>query len=122
MSEAGKTTQDELLARVEVVFDEKVRPFLRMHHGDVIIHSVEDGVINAELTGACSTCPAAYISEQEFIEQAIAGDLPEVERVSIVQTVSDELIAQAKEFLARRKMQRERQPATGADQAQDSQA
>ena len=72
--------------QIEAVLDEKVRPSLRAHGGGLEIDHLEDGVLYIKLLGQCAGCPSA--------------DLPElVQKVVVVQTVSDELWEQAKRLL-----------------------
>ena len=48
-----------MLERIEQVLDEKVRPALRTHDGDIKVVRVEDGVLYFRMLGQCSNCPSA---------------------------------------------------------------
>ena len=63
------------LERIEAAMEEKVRPALRSHGGDISIDHVEGKTVYVKLLGQCAGCP------------------------SVVQTVSDELWEQAKKLL-----------------------
>ena len=78
------------LERVEAALEEKVRPALRAHGGDIAIDRLEGKTLYVKMLGQCAGCPSADLT----------AALPEVvEKVAVVQTVSDELWEQAKKLL-----------------------
>lgn len=90
----------EDMKRVEAVLNEKVRPALRAHGGEIETDRLEDGVLYVKLLGQCAGCPSADLTNETLIEAELTAALPElVERVAVVQTVSDELWEQAKRLL-----------------------
>ena len=91
---------NEELKRIEAVLNEKVRPSLRAHGGGLEIDHSEDGVLYIKLLGQCAGCPSADLTNETVIEAEVVKALPDlVERVVVVQTVSDELWEQAKRLL-----------------------
>ena len=81
--------------QIEAVLDEKVRPSLRAHGGEL-----EGGVLYIKLLGQCAGCPSADLTNETLIEHELTAALPElVQKVVVVQTVSDELWEQAKRLL-----------------------
>lgn len=78
------------LERIEAAMEEKVRPALRSHGGDISIDHVEGKTVYVKLLGQCAGCPSADL-------KAALPDL--VEKAVVVQTVSDELWEQAKKLL-----------------------
>ena len=90
----------EDLKRMEAVLDEKVRPALRAHGGEIEIDHLEDGVLYVKLLGQCAGCPSADLTNETLVEAELVQALPElVKKVSVIQTVSDELWEQAKRLL-----------------------
>ena len=90
----------EDLKRMEAVLDEKVRPALRAHGGEIEIDHLEDGVLYVKLLGQCAGCPSADLTNETLVEAELVQTLPElVKKVSVIQTVSDELWEQAKRLL-----------------------
>ena len=90
----------EELRRIEAVLEEKVRPALRAHGGEIEIDRLEDGVLYVKLLGQCAGCPSADLTNETLVEAELARALPElVRKVAVVQTVSDELWEQAKKLL-----------------------
>ena len=90
----------EELKRIEAVLDEKVRPSLRAHGGEIQAERLENGVLYVKLLGQCAGCPSADLTNETIVEAELKRALPElVKKVSVVQTVSDELWEQAKKLL-----------------------
>ena len=91
---------NEDLKRIEEVLDEKVRPSLRAHGGEIQVDHLEDGVLYVKLMGQCAGCPSADLTNETLVEAELVKALPElVKKVSVIQTVSDELWEQAKRLL-----------------------
>ena len=91
---------NEDLRRIEAVLDERVRPALRAHGGEIEIDRLKDGVLYVKLLGQCAGCPSADLTSETVVEAELVKALPElVRRVAVVQTVSDELWEQAKKLL-----------------------
>ena len=91
---------NEDLKRIEAVLDEKVRPSLRAHGGEIQVDRLEDGVLYVKLLGQCAGCPSADLTNETLVEAELVKALPElVKKVSVIQTVSDELWEQAKRLL-----------------------
>ena len=90
----------EDLKRMEEVLEEKVRPALRAHGGEIQAERLENGVLYVKLLGQCAGCPSADLTNETIVEAELKRALPElVKKVSVVQTVSDELWEQAKKLL-----------------------
>ena len=91
---------DEKLKKIEAVLDEKVRPLLRAHGGELEIDRLEGKVLYVKMLGQCAGCPSADLTNETVVEAELVKALPElVERVVTVQTVSDELWDMAKRLL-----------------------
>ena len=90
----------EELRKIEAVLEEKVRPALRAHGGEIEIDRLEEGVLYVKLLGQCAGCPSADLTNETIVEAELVKALPElVRKVAVVQTVSDELWEQAKKLL-----------------------
>ncbi len=90
----------ENLRKIEAVLDEKVRPALRAHGGEIEIDRLEDGVLYVKLLGRCAGCPSADLTNETIVEAELVKALPElVRKAAVVQTVSDELWEQAKRLV-----------------------
>ena len=90
----------EDLKRIETVLDQQVRPALRAHGGEIEVDRLENKVLYVKLLGQCAGCPSADLTNETLVEAELVKALPElVERVAVIQTVSDELWEQAKRLL-----------------------
>ncbi len=85
--------------KIDHVLTAYVRPSLAAHHGDVVIVDYSDNILRIRLTGKCSGCPSAQLTTEELIAATVKEQLPQVKDVILVSGVSDELIAQARNFL-----------------------
>ena len=91
---------NEDLKRIEEVLDAQVRPSLRAHGGEIQVDHLEDGVLYVKLLGQCAGCPSADLTNETLVEAELVQALPAlVKKVSVIQTVSDELWEQAKRLL-----------------------
>ena len=101
--DGGESREEEnaMLKAVEQVLNERVRPALRAHGGEVKVVELEGAVLRVELLGQCSGCPSACLTTESLIEKEITEALPEIRRVVLVQTVDESLLAQARALLGR---------------------
>ena len=91
---------NEDLKRIEAVLDGKVRPSLRAHGGEIQVDHLEDKLLYVKLLGQCAGCPSADLTNETLVEAEVVKALPElVQKVAVIQTVSDELWEQAKRLL-----------------------
>ncbi len=89
---------------IESVLDEKVRPLLRAHNGDIELMRIEAGdVIRLRLAVACVACIGAEQTIRDIIVAAIRESFPSVGGVLVESGVSEELVAEALHFLKRGK-------------------
>ena len=90
-----------MLEQIEQVLNEKVRPQLALHGGDIRSLSCEDGVYRFRLLGQCSGCPSAYLTTESLIQETLLQAFPDLKQVVLVQQVSDDLLDQARAILRR---------------------
>lgn len=89
------------LADIEKVLDEKVRPHLRDHGGEIKSLSFEEGTYRFQFLGHCSNCPSAYLTTEEVVAEELKEALPDIKDVILVQQVSEDLLAQARALMGR---------------------
>ena len=91
---------NEDLKRIEAGLEEKVRPTMHAHGGEIQVDRLENGVLYVKLLGQCAGCPSADLTTENLVEMELKSALPDlVRQVVAVQTVSDELWEQAKKLL-----------------------
>ena len=68
---------------LEVLNDtiEYIRPAVQADGGDIKLASVEDGVVNIEMLGACVGCPMSIATLKSGIERILIDKVPGVEQV-----------------------------------------
>ena len=88
------------MKRIEAVLDEKVRPEMAAHGGGIAVDHLENKVLYVKLQGQCAGCPSSDLTTENLVEAELLKAVPDlVEKVVVVQTVSDELWDMAKKLL-----------------------
>jgi Fe-S cluster biogenesis protein NfuA len=71
--------QADLLARIERILDEQVRPDLRADGGDIVLVGIDDdNIVQVRLTGACQGCSSSIITMSMRVEAAVKAAVPEI--------------------------------------------
>ena len=79
------SNRDELLARIERVLDERVRPDLRSDGGDIVLVGIdEDHIVQVRLTGACQGCASAIVTLSMRVESTLKAAVPEIRFIEAV--------------------------------------
>ncbi len=81
------------------IIDQKIRPRLQSHDGDVQVVDIVDGIVRVKLTGACSGCPSADLTTKDFIEDELKKNFSWVKEVRIINEVSEDLLEMARKIL-----------------------
>jgi len=100
--------ENKLLEKVNQVIQEKVRPALQEHGGDIDVLSLEGGVLKVKFLGQCAGCPSASLTRENLVENIITEAIPEIKSVVLVSGVSDEMLAMAREIMQNRKRNEDR--------------
>ena len=97
-------TNEELLTeKIERVIDEKIRPALHAHGGDIALVEVKGRNVKVRFLGACSSCPSVQSTMEEIVTGSLRAELgDEIDRVILWNAVSDELIDFARDFFKRK--------------------
>lgn len=97
---SGETA--DLLQAIEKVLDEKVRPDLALHGGNISVTGLADSVLRVRLLGQCNNCPSAMYTMESLVREVLMEAFPQLSEVELVSGVSDDLIAQARQILQQR--------------------
>ena len=93
------------MKRIEAVLDEKVRPEMASHGGGITVDHLENKVLYVKLQGQCAGCPSSDLTTETLVEAELLRGVPDlVEKVVVVQHVSDELWDMAKRLLRDHKL------------------
>ena len=76
-----RASEESALARLRVALDERVRPLVAAHGGDVALLGLRSGVVELELRGACADRPGALGTLQHQIATQVMRACPEVREV-----------------------------------------
>jgi Fe-S cluster biogenesis protein NfuA len=69
----------ELLAKIERVLDERVRPDLRADGGDIEVAGIDDDqIVQVRLTGACQGCSSSVFTMTMRVEAVLKAEIPEI--------------------------------------------
>jgi Fe-S cluster biogenesis protein NfuA len=72
-------SRGELLARIERILEEQVRPDLRGDGGDIILVGIDaDNIVQVRLTGACQGCSASVYTVSMRVEATLKAEIPEI--------------------------------------------
>lgn len=83
----------------EEIIEKVIRPCIQSHHGDIRIVSTGGDCAAVNLIGNCSGCPSADTGTRRFMEKVLTRELGRPFRVTIVNTVSDDLLDFARTIL-----------------------
>jgi len=79
------TSNEAILARIEAVLDEEVRPGLRSDGGDVEVVGIdEDRIVQVRMKGACQGCSSAMMTVTFAIEATLKARIPEIRFIEAV--------------------------------------
>lgn len=92
------------IEQIEKVLDERVRPELSLHGGNIQISEFKDKVLKVRFTGQCSGCPSSQFTMENLVETELKSHFPDIEQVVSISGVSDALINEAKNILKSRKL------------------
>ncbi|MBV7273335.1 NifU family protein [Clostridium thailandense] len=84
---------------IQRVIDEKVKPYLGEHNGDIEFLGVENGVVKIKLLGQCSGCISAKYTVENIVEASLKQEVPEVKKVELISFISEETLDMARKIL-----------------------
>ena len=73
-----------MIARVQEIIENQVRPILQADGGDIELIDLEDGIVKVRLVGACAHCPSSALTLYEGVEKMLKDLLPEIKGIEQV--------------------------------------
>lgn len=70
-----------MLAKINKVVNEKIRPGVQMDGGDIEVVDVENGIVKIRLHGACHGCPSSTATLFGGVERILRAEIPEIKGV-----------------------------------------
>lgn len=83
------------------LINEKVRPYLNSHNGDIQVLEIKDGIVRIRLLGQCVNCISAKDTVQNVVESTIRSEVPEIKKVELVDFVSEDILNFAHKILSK---------------------
>jgi Fe-S cluster biogenesis protein NfuA len=76
-------TREFMREQVQTAINEKIRPLLIGHGGDVELVGIDEttGTVTVRLQGACSQCPSAHLTLRAGVERLLRQHVPAVKDV-----------------------------------------
>lgn len=67
-----------MIMQIEKLFDEKIRPALAQHGGNVEVVDIDNDVLFVKLVGGCQGCSSSKATLKGGIEQVVKKNFPEI--------------------------------------------
>jgi Fe-S cluster biogenesis protein NfuA len=78
---ADASSENEVVARIQRILEQEVRPAVAMDGGDIVFAGFRDGIVELYLHGSCSGCPSSSVTLKQGIETRLMEAVPEVQGV-----------------------------------------
>jgi len=78
---ASVESEGEVVARIQQILDQEIRPAVARDGGDIIFAGFRDGLVELYMQGACSGCPSSTATLKLGIESRLREEIPEVQGV-----------------------------------------
>jgi Fe-S cluster biogenesis protein NfuA len=62
----------------------KVRPFIKMHGGDVDFAGLKRGELTLEIRGACVGCALSELTYNQILGELIKKEVPAVKKIKLI--------------------------------------
>lgn len=90
------------LKKIEEILEEKVRPILNEHRGNIQIVSFKSKILTIKLIGSCSGCSEATATTEHIVKKIILSEDLGVEDVILDTGVSENLMDMARKLLSKK--------------------
>lgn len=74
-------TKEELLRKIILLIDARIRPALNKDGGDIEIKNFDNGILWVKLTGQCANCPYAMRTLKDGVEKILIKYIPQIKEV-----------------------------------------
>jgi Fe-S cluster biogenesis protein NfuA len=92
----------DISKKIEEVLEKKVDPILAQHFGGASLSKYEDGIAYIKMEGHCAGCPSAKATLESIVKEQLLNEIPEIKDVKLDDTISEDLLNQAKSILNRK--------------------
>ena len=70
-----------MFTQIEKIFDEKIRPALAQHGGNVEVVDIDNDILFVKLVGGCQGCSSSKATVTGGIESVIKKNFPEIKQI-----------------------------------------
>ncbi len=84
MAVADDPEDADIVAQINELLDERVRPQVANDGGDIVYRGFQKGIVYLQMQGACSGCPSSSATLKHGIESLLKYYVPEVVEVRAV--------------------------------------
>ena len=81
------------------IIEDRIRPYLREHNGDISIDSFDGKSLYLKLEGRCKNCPSNDITIDSFVRRELEGYIDEIH---VISDIDGELLDLAKRILCKK--------------------
>lgn len=81
----AELSDEELRDRIEEILACEVAPIAGAHGGAITAHSVRDGVLTVQLSGACLGCPLSGRTIGDVVARSVQARYPRIREVKTAQ-------------------------------------
>lgn len=85
--------------KIKNEIEKKAKEYFKEHNGGLEVIAFENKILKVKMLGQCSNCPSAVLELETFLSEEIKERFPEIERISVINDISDEMINFAKKLL-----------------------
>lgn len=85
--------------KIQNLVEKNLGEYFQSHGGGLEVISLENNILRVKMKGKCANCPSAISELETFIFQEIKSQFPTVEKITVVNEVSNEMIDFAKKIL-----------------------
>ncbi|MBX9640576.1 MAG: NifU family protein [Mycobacteriaceae bacterium] len=84
-NEVSDVSEQDLRDGIDEILARDVTPVAAAHGGEIKVHSVHDGVLTVELSGACLGCPMSGRTLGDVITRSVQAHYPQIREVKAIQ-------------------------------------
>lgn len=83
--ELSDVSEQDLRDGIDEILARDVTPIAASHGGEIKVHSVHDGVLTVELSGACLGCPLSGRTLGDLVIRSVQARYPQIREVKATQ-------------------------------------
>ena len=86
--------------KMKDLLENNIAKYFENDGGGLHFHSFDGNLLQVRMTGKCHNCPSAIAEVETIVLEDIRKEFPQVEKIQIVNEISEELLTFAKQILS----------------------